>query len=204
MFRKIYKDYYEKQLAQLVRAPLECGDRGFESLAVSFFIFPQPKRKKLGGNKMNRQIYIHYGAKQFDPLLNFPIKNEHCWVKPEGGLWASRINASFGWKDWCAREEFRDCKDDCSFKFVMRDENKIAVISTLAQLRRLPHIENSIIRSSYLIDFEKCLRIGIDAIELCWYGEEFEKVASGDLYFELYGWDCDSIVVLNPDAVIPR
>lgn len=26
---------------------------------------------------MNRQIYIHYGAKQFDPLLNFPIKNEH-------------------------------------------------------------------------------------------------------------------------------
>lgn len=54
------------------------------------------------------------------------------------------------------------------------------------------------------IDFEKCLRIGIDAIELCWYGEEFEKVASDDLYFELYGWDCDSIVVLNPDAVIPR
>lgn len=153
---------------------------------------------------MNRQIYIHYGAKQFDPLLNFPIKNEHCWVKPKGGLWGSRINASFGWKDWCAREEFRDCKDDCSFKFVMRDENKIAVISTLAQLRRLPHIENPIIRSSYLIDFEKCLRIGIDAIELCWYGEEFEKVASGDLYFELCGWDCDSIVVLNPDAVIQR
>lgn len=47
---------------------------------------------------MNRQIYIHYGAKQFDPLLNFPIKNEHCWVKPKGGLWGSRINASFGWK----------------------------------------------------------------------------------------------------------
>lgn len=43
---------------------------------------------------MNRQIYIHYGAKQFDPLLNFPIKNEHCWVKPKGGLWGSRINAS--------------------------------------------------------------------------------------------------------------
>ena len=48
---------------------------------------------------MNRQIYIHYGATQFNPLLNFPIKNKRCWVKPKGGLWASRKNASFGWKN---------------------------------------------------------------------------------------------------------
>lgn len=153
---------------------------------------------------MNRKIYIHYGATQFDPLLNFPIKNKHYWVKPEGGLWASRKNASFGWKDWCIREEFRDCNDDCSFEFVMKDESKIAVVSTLAQLRRLPRIENSPIRTPYPIDFERCLRFGIDAIELCWYGEEFKNVASGNLYFELCGWDCDSIVVLNSDAVIPR
>lgn len=153
---------------------------------------------------MNRQIYIHYGATKFDPLLGFPIKNEYCWVKPEGGLRASRKNASFGWKDWCAREEFRECTEDCSFEFVIKDENRIATISTLQQLRRLPRIENSRLASSYLIDFEKCLRLGIDAIELCWYGEEFANVASGDLYFELYGWDCDSIVVLNPDVIIPR
>ncbi len=44
----------------------------------------------------------------------------------------------------------------------------------------------------------------IDAIELCWYGDEYQSVANGDLYFELYGWDCDSIVVLNPNAVVPR
>lgn len=44
---------------------------------------------------MNRQIYIHYGAKQFDPLLNFPIKNEHCWVKPKGGLWGVKNKCLF-------------------------------------------------------------------------------------------------------------
>ena len=153
---------------------------------------------------MNRQIYIHYGATQFDPLLSFPIKNEYCWVKPKGGLWASRKNATFGWKDWCAGEEFRDCTEDCSFEFVIEDENRIATVSTLQQLCRLPRIENSRLASSYLIDFEKCVRFGIDAIELCWYGEEFANVASGDLHFELYGWDCDSIVVLNPDIIIPR
>lgn len=64
----------------------------------------------------------------------------------------------------------------------------------------LQDIKESIIA----ISFEKCLRAGIDAIELCWYGDEYQSVANGDLYFELYGWDCDSIVVLNPNAVVPR
>lgn len=152
---------------------------------------------------MYNQIYIHYGATNFDPSKNFPIKNKRYWCKPFGGLWASRKNATFGWKQWCDREEFRDCEEDNSFEFTLRDENKVMIISTVAQLRRLPKAEDPI-ASSYLIDFEKCLHLGIDAIELCWYGEEYEKIANGDLYFELYGWDCDSIVVLNPDAIILR
>ena len=153
---------------------------------------------------MNKQIYIHYGSTKFDPTKGFPIKNEECWVKPIGGLWASRKNASFGWKDWCEVEEFEDCEISNSFDFVMKDESKIAVISTLAQLKALPQIENPRYHSiSYLIDFEECVRRGVDAIELCWYGEEYRHVASDNLHFDLYGWDCDSIIVLNPEAIVP-
>lgn len=152
---------------------------------------------------MNRQIYVHYGSTGFDPMKGFPIRNRKYWPKPEGGLWTSRKNATFGWKDWCRENDFRECDPVSSFDFTIKDESKIVVVSTLQQLRRLPEVPNRL-KTTYCIDFEKCLRAGIDAIELCWYGDEYQSVANGDLYFELYGWDCDSIVVLNPNAVVPR
>lgn len=152
---------------------------------------------------MNNTIYIHYGNTYFDPKKGFPIKNEVDWSKPIGGLWASRKNASFGWKDWCAVEEFRECNYDNSFEFIIKDESKVSVISSLHQLHLLPKLKNQNSVFGYHIDFERCVQSGIDAIELCWYGNEYKNVSSGDLNFALTGWDCDSIVVLNPDAVIP-
>lgn len=53
----------------------------------------------------------------------------------------------------------------------------------------------------YWIDFEKCLELGIDAVEICYYGDECEDSEYWPLHYVLYGWDCDSIVVLNPDAI---
>lgn len=154
---------------------------------------------------MNRQIYIHYGATAFDPTKDFPIKNVRWWPKPDGGLWASRKNATFGWKDWCRQNEFRECDPANSFEFTMKDESRIMVINTIAQLRRLPEVKDDHrFNTSYCIDFEKCLRSGIDAIELCWYGDEYQSLINGDLHFELYGWDCDSMVVLNPNAIVQR
>ena len=153
---------------------------------------------------MEIPTYIHYGSTKFDPGKNFPISNRECWMKPKRGLWASRKDATYGWKDWCQREKFRICDIANSFEFVMKDEIKIFTISNTVQLYSLPGIKEPLIHPSYyLIDFEKCLRLGIDAIELCWYGDEYRDVASGNLYEELYGWDCGSMVVLNPDAVIP-
>lgn len=153
---------------------------------------------------MENIIYIHYGSTSFDKNKNFPIRNEECWVKPKGGLWASRKNASWGWKDWCEAEEFRDCFEDNAFTFVLREGATVAVINTLEQLHSLPEMpEGRFSHLSYNIDFEECLKRGIDAIELCWYGEEHHANRKDDLHFNLYGWDCDSIVILNPDIVVP-
>ena len=69
-------------------------------------------------------------------------------------------------------------------------------------LRQLPMVRDVPPGMWEEIDFVECLRRGIDAVELCWYGEEYQDQRADDLYLALYGWDCDSIVVLNPDAVI--
>lgn len=157
---------------------------------------------------MDNPIYVHYGNTHFDPGKSFPIENSEWFTKPRGGLWASRKDATFGWKQWCEQEDFRACDNAVSFQFVMRDPSKVYTIHNLEDLNTLPHIPrlppfalyaNS---STHYIDFEACLNAGYDAIELCWYGQEFKDKASGDLYFALCAWDCDSIVVLNPNAVI--
>ena len=143
---------------------------------------------------MQDKIYIHYGHATFDPNMFKPIQNEQCWVKPKGGLWASPIDAKLGWKDWCEREEFRECIEENSFRFTLPEAN-IFVIDSVEKLKDLPTISNSIgISISTLIDFEKCIALGYDAIEL-------NLSADYRLYLDLYGWDCDSILVMNPDKI---
>lgn len=153
---------------------------------------------------MSDQIYIHYGADHFDPSKGFPIKNRDTWNKPKGGLWASRIDATYGWEDWCLDEDFRVDSLDVSFQFKLKPGSNVYAISTMHDLERLPKAqidERYAIYDTYYIDFEQCLKDGIDAIELCWYGDEFKLVQNGNIHYALYGWDCDSMVVLNPNIV---
>ena len=53
----------------------------------------------IGRNK--KVNYIHYGSNKFDINIFKKIKNRPKFVKPEGGLWASRVETEHGWKDWC-------------------------------------------------------------------------------------------------------
>ena len=157
---------------------------------------------------MENVIYIHYGSKVFNPEKGFPIENESwLWTKPKGhtGLWASRENASFGWKDWCESEDFRECSEEDSFKFKLKEGANVVYLHTEKDILKLPligpHEMGGGIFNSKYIDFEKCVEIGIDVIELAWYGDEWKSVRKDNLHYALYGWDCDCILILNPDIV---
>ena len=150
-----------------------------------------------------KTLYIHYGDSAFSKAKFGPVKNRNFkWVKPDykSGLWASPINSKWGWKDWCESEEFCTERLNKCFRFWLTNDAKVAHIYSVQDLIDLGGYKDDMSRRYDMcyLDFEKIAR-KYDAIELhlCYDGEHINQ----DLYFALYGWDCDSLLVLNPDVV---
>ena len=146
---------------------------------------------------MKRKIYLHYGGdfniERFEKVRNRPFTN-----KPFGGFWASAEDAKYGWKQWCRQNEF----DMHRLKYVSRfkiNTDKVLIIDTVEKAFALPerqeYPEEHCIRISYPIlpDFEKLME-EYDVID-------FRISKDKRLYRALYGWDCDSILVMNPDVI---
>ena len=148
------------------------------------------------GTKSMTKTYIHYGNKKFDKNLFKIPKNNSQLNKPNGGLWASDIESKLGWKNWCEAESFRKCDKENSFCFKLSNNANIFRINSVDDVYNMPlqtnAFESQIIR---IIDFELMIKNGIDVIE-------FNLSNDKDLYFALYGWDCDCILVLNPEVII--
>ena len=141
--------------------------------------------------------YIHYGHREFDKDLFLPIRNDFPFSKPKGGLWASNVAAQFGWKELCDDMQIKECNKENCFVFAIKESAEILSINTSNDLNQLPHCENTDVFGSFpwiSLDFEK-LAEKYDAIEL-----NISADYQG-LYFALYGWDCDCILIMNPDIV---
>lgn len=142
-------------------------------------------------NEMNQ--YIHYGHKTFDKTHFYPIKNIKGFTKPAGGLWASKINAPYGWKAWYDNNNYGECIEDNSFKFTFSANARILRINNCKELENLPKVDSIFNLSSWIfLDFEK-LALYYDAIEI--------NISSDSNLYCLYGWDCDSLLIMNPDII---
>lgn len=144
-----------------------------------------------------RKKYIHWGSKSFRYSDFEKIRNRQFGnTKPRGGLWASPVDAAFGWKDWCEVEDFRSYGSDTCFKFTLREGSKVLLIDNDDNLVDLPkYVGPDFSHTMWVsLDFEELMRQGYDAVEL-------NLSADHRLYYSLYGWDCDSILVMNPDVV---
>ena len=140
----------------------------------------------------NKTIYIHYGHDNY--VTPSPIKNLDWFTKPSGGLWASRKDGKCTWKDWCTAEEFHLDQFDSWFEFTLKDDARILELSNVAKLDDLPKWrkrEYEWVATTYYLDFEEISK-HYDAIEIT----DISK-----LYWALYGWDCNCILILNPDII---
>lgn len=140
--------------------------------------------------------YIHYGHTRFEPQLFTSIRNSFM-AKPRGGFWASDVDAKRGWKEWCRDSDFSECNINNSFTFSLSTNAKVLMINSIDNLEKLPKIKGegcSGYSAWIMLDYE-LLAKEYDAIEV-------NISSDSELYFALYGWDCDSIVILNPDIMI--
>lgn len=144
-----------------------------------------------------KEIYVHYGSAYFDRLKFVFPKNRPYFCKPHGGFWASPINAEFGWREWCKKEEFSDCMENNCFKFFLSDGAKVFHVFGVSDLSQIPVVKNDIPIGMVCPDFEQMVFDGWDAMELH-LSKEGPHDPLGGLYFKLCGWDCDSILILNP------
>ena len=140
--------------------------------------------------------FIHYGHKEFNPAMFVGITNRTLHTKPNGGLWASDIDARYGWKDWCKENDFCECRTNNSFVFGLAPDAKILTINSVKELEKLPILKDETYIASIWcsLDFEQISK-DYDAMEV--------NISNDPaLYYKLYGWDCDSIVVMNPSVVV--
>lgn len=156
------------------------------------------------------KTYITYGFVIED--INKIVTNlEESINKPKKALWGSPVDAEFGWRDWCEGEQWiprngRDYEDfedyfTKSFKWTLKEGSKILTINKVEDL-------NGIYRAglmrpnqyrSVALDFYRILDAGYSAVELtdgC-IGHMFVN----SLESSFNSWDCESIVVLDPNKV---
>lgn len=157
------------------------------------------------------EIYIHYGSTSFDPSKFQAIKNEPFWSKPAGGLWAMPKDAKLRWNEWSEAVGVRERNDENSFHFTTIPNANILQINSVEDLYILPKLKNQIelpgienpieLPFNWIcLDFEKLLADGVDAIQVNISNDPHYGVES--LRKKLDGWDCDTILIMNPDIIV--
>lgn len=145
--------------------------------------------------------YIHYGHESFDIAKFDQISNNLFFAtKPIGGLWACQCKSEDNWKNWCIKNQDKEVELNKYFIFSLREDSRILTIDNCDKLKDLPktNFGKDVIKRKVCteLDFEQ-LSKEYDAIEVFISKDD-------NLYFELYGWDCDSILIMNPDIIIPE
>lgn len=133
--------------------------------------------------------YVHFGTGRFDPDHDMSRATSN---KPSG-FWASPVDSEYGWRDFVIHGMPERIDDVASVPYIVFHLKEGAKVLDV----RKPEDIEGYITADGKIDFEK-IEKDYDALELHLSGEHYEELYWG----HFYGWDCDSIVIWNPDCII--
>lgn len=153
--------------------------------------------------KVNKK-YIHYGSPAFSKKAFMSITNFEFLNKPRGGLWASPVDAERSWHDWVKDNEFYPKRLELSFEFELSENARVLELTPdnvweLPLVKNLPEFMTARDRKN------PCgMVMGVDFEALA---QEYDVLSCSlsenpSLYWSLYGWDCDCILVLNPEVIV--
>lgn len=150
---------------------------------------------------------IHFGSNSFIEDRFTPITNA-SWVKPRGGLWTSPEDSTWGWKHWCDSEKFVLCSYDNSFVVRLKENSKILKIDSEKDLSkaldlygygRQSPLDKVFLTGRKYLNFEKIRNDGYSSIWLTTIGEIDTRFSEPS---NLYGWDCESVLILNKESIL--
>ncbi len=130
------------------------------------------------------------------------IKDQPIIPKPLGGLWGSPVDSEHSWFNWALENDFNQDRFDTHFKFEVN--GNILTIDCEEDLYLLPWISTSKLIPGWplcgeSVSFERLVERDIDAIFLTEKGQYQTHLSHPR---SLYGWDCESVLVLNPECII--
>ena len=158
---------------------------------------------------MSKEVYRHYGHNHFDQNLFIPIHNREFSNKPIGGLWSCpTVDVDRSWYDWSIGEEFHLENLKEHFDFTIKDSARILEIKNMKDLDKLPRVSHNSSIYEYDtmnsdIDFEELTK-DYDGIKVWMYRAEDldrSKRLFDGIYYRLYGWDVDTLLVFNPNII---
>lgn len=158
--------------------------------------------------------YLHYGCspEEFDIDKFEKVRNPPFLTKPFGVFWASptkcgRMIYPFDWKDFCHNAEYNPVGKSLykKFYFCMDINARIFRIESMDDYNALPKInlkDNDTGPEMECIDFEECMRQGIDAIEYAYSIVQRDENIRDEMDMKMLRWDCDSILIMNPNIIL--
>lgn len=138
---------------------------------------------------------VHYTRDKNFKLRPIKIEEGELPIKPKGGIWASPLDASFGWKDWCELAKFGNISSEYPVILDL-DTTNFIVVDRGSDLDKLPWYKKFGVLES--IDFKKLVNQGVDGIYLTSRGEAETRFTYPRT---LYGWDCESVLILNKRCI---